>query len=89
MKLFCDTVLEVGFPHACSQWAYDHPTSASAVTANNPPASVISNFFIQVYLARLNCEADRSLSETELHPDLRVLRKRRILERLRIIEPTY
>jgi hypothetical protein len=50
---------------------------------------MISNFFIQVYLARLNCEADRSLSETELHPDLRVLRKRRILERLRIIEPTY
>ena len=62
MKLFCDTELEVGFPHACSHWAYDHPTSASAVTANNPPASVISNFFIQVYLARLNCEQTAPLA---------------------------
>ena len=34
----------------------DHPTSGSAVTANIPPASVMSNFFNQVYLARLNRE---------------------------------
>src|SRR6266404_6438720 len=51
--------------------------------ANSPAARVISNFFIHIYPGLFNCGPGRCPSETfnRVTPELRVLRRRRIIGR--------